>query len=204
MISPAPIGAATSSAAAQPSSISALYAVPGAPLAMELQNTIRAGGTARNIGQKNKRNPVMKAALVKRVDTTARIGNSIIGISEYLDEETGMSLIPRPILPDPPHRQPRRQNRPAARLPAASGTPAWPIKPPAKPSKAHSRFSGTARASVAASNRGGISLRASAAQRRGSSQVVMARGGPALGDESRSARISASWSPGGQDMAQLG
>lgn len=142
MNSPAPIGAATSSAAAQPSSISVLYAAPGAPLAMELQNTIQAGGTARNIGQRNKRNPIMKAALVKRVDTTARTGNSITGISEYSDEEAGMSLIPRRIRLDLPHRQPRRQNRPAARLPAASGIPAWLIKPRAKPSKALSRFSG--------------------------------------------------------------
>ena len=65
MISPAPIGGGTSSAAAQSFSISASYAVPGAPLAMELQNIIQAGGTARNIGQRNKRNLMMKAALVK-------------------------------------------------------------------------------------------------------------------------------------------
>jgi hypothetical protein len=65
MISPAPIGVGTSSAAAQSSSISALYAVPGAPLAMGLQNTIQAGGTARNIGQRNKKKSDDEDRLVK-------------------------------------------------------------------------------------------------------------------------------------------
>jgi hypothetical protein len=63
---------------------------------------------------------------------------------------------------------------------------------------------GATRAFVAASDRG----RKSFAGERGEEARVepdgMARGGAALGAESMSARISASWSSRGQDMAQLG
>ena len=169
MISLAPIDVGTSSVAAQSCSISALYAVPGAPLAMELQNTIQAGGTARNIGQRNKRNPMMNAA-------------SMTPISEYLGEEPEVSLIFRRIWPDPPHRQPRLQNHPAARLPPAvpPAGPAWPTKPRTKPSEGRSRSSGAARAIVALQISEGNRLRASAAKRGGSSQMAW-RGGAALG-----------------------
>ena len=129
------------------------------------------------------------------------------GIFEYLDEEAGLSLIPRRIRPDPPHRQPRRQNHPAARLPAASQTAGW-------PGMADKAAHGVERGAEPVQWEGESirrrirSRREIVADERSAAARVepggMARGGAALGAEGMLARISATWSSGGQDIAQLG
>jgi hypothetical protein len=130
----------------------------------------------------------------------------MIGISEYLGEEPGLSLIPRRIWPDPPHRQSRRQNHPAARLPAASGTASWPGMADKAAHEAE-RGAEPVQWDGESIRRRFRSRRETVAGERGAKARVepggMARGGTALGAESMSARISASWSSGGKDMAQL-
>jgi hypothetical protein len=51
---------------------------------MELQNTIQAGGTARNIGQRNKRNPMMNAASMTHLGSWSSRGQDMaqLGLGE--------------------------------------------------------------------------------------------------------------------------